>query len=302
MLVLGLGMVAHGAGPVGNALSLPHPVGAGRGSRHRVARAGSGEPGGGWPGSPQAGTLRAMTPSASLALVTGGAVRVGRALSLGLSEAGYDVVVNYRSSGGPAQEIQDRIRERGRRCTLVRGDLADPADVEAVASAVRADHDRLDLLVNSAASFHDTPILDVDADEWDRILSVNTRAPHLLVRSCADLLRAAGGAVVNIADHMGIKPWVRYGAHSVSKAALLHLTRIQARALAPEVRVNAVAPGLVLPPEEISDEALQREIDATLVKRAGSPQDVLEAVVYLARASFVTGQMLVVDGGGTTLG
>jgi NAD(P)-dependent dehydrogenase (short-subunit alcohol dehydrogenase family) len=107
--------------------------------------------------------------------------------------------------------------------------------------------------------------------------------------------------VVNIADHMGTKPWVRYGAHSVSKAALIHLTRIQARALAPGVRVNAVAPGLVLPPDDLSDEALEREIEATLVKRVGTPQDVVEAVLYLIRAPYVTGQLLAVDGGGTLL-
>lgn len=237
-----------------------------------------------------------------VALVTGGAVRLGRALSLGLAEAGYDVVVNYRSSAGPAEEVRERIRGLGRSCTLARGDLGVPAEVEGVVEAVRQAHGRLDLLVNSAASFVSTPILETGADEWDRVLDVNLRGPHLLVRGFAALLRESGGAVVNIADHMGMKPWVRYGAHSVSKAALIHLTRIQARALAPEVRVNAVAPGLVLPPEGLSEEALEKEVDATLVKRVGTPQDVVEAVLYLARASYVTGHLLVVDGGGTTLG
>ncbi len=243
-----------------------------------------------------------MTSSSPVALVTGGAVRVGRALSLGLAEAGYDLVVGYRSSAGQAEEVRARIEAAGRRCTLVRGDMASPGDIEDLAATVADVHGRLDVLVNSAASFHDTRLLEVDADEWDAILAVNTRGPHLLVRACAHLLRASRGTVVNVADHMGIKPWVRYGAHSVSKAALIHLTRIQARALAPEVRVNAVAPGLVLPPEGMPREALEQEIDATLVKRVGSPQDVVEAVLYLARAPFVTGQLLVVDGGGTTLG
>ena len=114
-------------------------------------------------------------------------------------------------------------------------------------------------------------------------------------------MRSTQGAVVNIADHMGMKPWVRYGAHSVSKAGLIHLTKIQARALSPEVRVNAVAPGLVLPPNGLSGDALQREVDATLVKKVGTPQDVVDAVLYLARAPYVTGQLLVVDGGGTVL-
>jgi NAD(P)-dependent dehydrogenase (short-subunit alcohol dehydrogenase family) len=242
-----------------------------------------------------------MNKTNSTALVTGGAVRLGRALSLGLADAGFDVVVNFRSSAGPAEEVRDRITALGRRCTLIQADMADPDDVRTLVGEVERAHGRLDLLVNSAASFHSTAILDVDAEEWDEILAVNTRGPHLLVREAAPLLRAAGGAVVNIADHMGTKPWVRYGAHSVSKAALIHLTRIQARALAPEVRVNAVAPGLVLPPEGISRAALEKEIEATLVKRVGTPQDVVEAVLYLARASYVTGQILAVDGGGTTL-
>lgn len=249
--------------------------------------------------SSQAGPRPA--PPAPVALVTGGGVRVGRAISLGLAEAGYDLVVNYRSSAGPAREVAEEVRELGRRCELVQGDLGQPGTAPALAHGVRDAFGRLDLLVNSAANFHSTDILDTDAGEWDAVLDVNLRGPHLLVRACADLLRASGGAVVNIADHMGMKPWVRYGAHSVSKAALIHLTRIQARALAPECRVNAIAPGLVLPPEGIPDEALQREIDATLVKRVGSPQDVVEAVLYLARASYVTGQLLPVDGGGTIL-
>lgn len=235
------------------------------------------------------------------ALVTGGAVRLGRALSLGLADAGYDVIVNYRSSEGPALEVRDRIVELGRRCTVVQGDLGHPEHIQRIVETIHAEHGRLDLLVNSAASFHSTAILDVAAEEWDEILAVNTRGPHLLVREAAELLRSAAGAVVNIADHMGLEPWVRYGAHSVSKAALIHLTRIQARALAPEVRVNAVAPGLVLPPEGLSEGALEREIDATLVKRVGTPDDIVEAVLYLARASYVTGQILSVDGGGTPL-
>lgn len=228
-------------------------------------------------------------------------MRVGRAISLALAEAGYDLVVHYHASSGPAGEVRERVESLGRRCVLIQGDLAGPESAEELAAAVKEAYGRLDLLVNSAANFRSTSLLDVDALEWDSVLDLNLRAPHLLVRACAGLLRAAGGSVVNIADHMGMKPWVRYGHHSVSKAALIHLTRIQARALAPEVRVNAVAPGLVLPPDDLSDGALAREVDATLVKRVGTPQDVAEAVLYLARAAFVTGHLLVVDGGGTLL-
>ncbi|UCC24716.1 MAG: SDR family oxidoreductase [Gemmatimonadales bacterium] len=242
-----------------------------------------------------------MPDTSPVALVTGGAIRVGRAISLGLGEAGYDVLVHYRSSSGPAEEVRERLRGMGRRCVLASADLGAPDEVAGLARTLENEFSRLDLLVNSAASFESTHILDTDAEEWNAILDVNTRAPHLLVRALEPMLRRSGGSVVNIADHMGLRPWVRYGAHSVSKAALIHLSRIQARALAPEVRVNAVAPGLVLPPDHLSEEALREEVEATLLKRAGTPQDVVEAVLYLARASFVTGQLLVVDGGGTTL-
>lgn len=242
-----------------------------------------------------------MTNVHPVALVTGGAVRVGRVISLALAEAGYDLLVHYHSSAGPAEEVRDRVEALGRRCLIHGADLSDPDSPERLAEAVRDEFGRLDLLVNSAANFRSHHILDVDAEEWDRALDVNLRAPHLLTRAASGMLRTARGAVVNIADHMGLKPWVRYGHHSVSKAALVHLTRIQARALAPEVRVNAVAPGLVLPPEGLSPEALEREVDATLLKRKGTPEDVAEAVLYLARASYVTGHLLVVDGGGTLL-
>lgn len=235
------------------------------------------------------------------ALVTGGAVRLGRAISLALADAGFDLVVHYNASEGPAQEVRAQVEALGRRCVLAGGDLARPEAADALAGVVQDSFGRLDLLVNSAANFRSTHILEVDAEEWDRVLDVNLRGPHLLVRALEAVLRATGGAVVNIADHMGMKPWVRYGHHSVSKAALIHLTRIQARALAPQVRVNAVAPGLVLPPEGLSAEALDREVDATLLKRVGTPEDVARAVLFLARASYVTGQLLVVDGGGTLM-
>lgn len=243
-----------------------------------------------------------MSNPTPVALVTGGAIRVGRAISLGLADAGYDLVVHYRSSAGPAEEVRGRVEALGRRCILASADLGDPDQVAGLAAVADAEFGRLDLLVNSAASFHSTHILDTDAEEWSSVLDVNVRGPHLLLRALAPLLRRSRGNVVNIADHMGVKPWVRYGAHSVSKAALIHLSRIQARAMAPDVRVNAVAPGLVLPPQGLTGEDLEAEIGATLLKRSGTPEDVVEAVLYLSRASFVTGQLLVVDGGGTILG
>jgi len=235
----------------------------------------------------------------SVALVTGAAVRVGRAIALGLADAGYDIVVNYHFSEGPAREVADLVEARGRDALIVQGDVSNPDDVTHLGEAVRSRFGRLDLLVNSASSFHSTSLLDIDSDEWDRVMEVNLKGPHLVVRECADLLRTARGAVVNIADHMGLEPWVRYAHHSVSKAALVHLTRIQAKALAPEVRVNAIAPGLVLAPEGLSAEELASEVDLTALKVAGSPDDVIGTVLFLASSAYITGQLIVVDGGRT---
>lgn len=238
-----------------------------------------------------------VAESQRVALVTGGAVRVGRALSLGLAAAGYDIAVNYRSSAGPAEEVAERVREMGRRCVLVPGDLADPKAAPALAAQVKDSYGRLDLLVNNAATFDTRPLLEVDAEAWDAVMDVNVRGPHLLVRALAPLLEASRGSVVNIVDLSAFQAWTEYPHHAVSKAALAHLTRIQARVLAPQVRVNAVAPGAVLPPDDYAPERMEALRAQTPLQTLGSPDDVLGAVLFLADAPFVTGQILAVDGG-----
>ena len=232
-----------------------------------------------------------------VALVTGGAVRVGRALSLGLAAAGYHLVVTYRSSADEAREVAREVRAGGRGCELVHADLSEPSAALMVAEAAERTFGRLDLLVNSAASFDAAPLLEVDAARWDAVMSLNVRAPHLLVRAAADLLRRARGCVVNVADLSAFQPWLARPHHAVSKAALVHLTKVQARALAPDVRVNAVAPGAVLPPDDLDEEARRSLAAATPLGRLGTPEDVVQAVLYLARAELVTGEVLVVDGG-----
>jgi pteridine reductase len=232
-----------------------------------------------------------------VALVTGGAVRVGRALALGLAEAGYDVAVHYHSSDAAARDVERRVSELGRQCTLIAGDLGEPDGVERVARAVRERCGRLDLLVNSASSFEEADLLEVDAKQWDRVMNVNLRGPFLLVRATAALLREARGTVVNLLDLSALEPWIHHPHHSVSKAALLHLTRILARVLAPEVRVNAVALGTVLPPETLDPSVKSRERRHTPLQRLGSPDDALKAVLFLAASPFVTGEVIVVDGG-----
>lgn len=232
-----------------------------------------------------------------VALVTGGAVRLGRAIALGLAEQGYDLAITYRSSADDAREVERLVGASGRRCTPIHADLGEAASAEHVVAAVRTAFGRLDLLVNSAASFEARPLLEVDAAAWDEVMALNVRAPHLLVRAAAPMLREARGNVVNLTDLAAFQPWTERPHHAVSKAALAHLTRVQARTLAPEVRVNAVAPGAVLPPDDLSEERRRALAAVTPLQRLGTPQDVVDAVLFLAGAPFVTGQILVVDGG-----
>jgi pteridine reductase len=232
-----------------------------------------------------------------VALVTGGAVRVGRAISLGLATAGYDVLITYRSSEDAAGSVRSEVSEMGRQCETVQVDLADPASADTVVDSVREAFGRLDLLVNSAATFDARPLLEVDAEHWDATMAVNVRAPHLLVRAAASLLTEARGNVINIADLAAFQAWTDRPHHAVSKAALVHLTKIQARALAPNVRVNAIAPGSVLRPEGWSEDRWQEIARRAPLARPGTPQDVVDAILYLATAPFVTGQVLTIDGG-----
>lgn len=235
--------------------------------------------------------------SQRVALVTGGAVRVGRSISLALADAGYDLAVHFRGSEAQARELAEHVRGLGRRCALVQGDLMDPAVPETIVASVREALGRLDLLVNNAAGFDSRPLLDVDSEAWDDIMALNARAPHLLVRAAASLLTESSGCVVNIADLSAYQPWTEHPIHAVSKAALAHLTRVQARALAPAVRVNGLAPGAVLPPDDYPPERLETLRVRTPLQRLGTPEDVAKAVVFLANADFITGQVIAVDGG-----
>ncbi|MEJ2502562.1 MAG: SDR family oxidoreductase [Gemmatimonadota bacterium] len=156
---------------------------------------------------------------------------------------------------------------------------------------------RLDLLVNNAALVESGSFLVITADDWDRVMAVNVRAPFLLLQATAPHLAASKGVAVNIADVSGLRPWPAFPHHSVSKAALIHLTKLAARALAPDVRVGCVVPGTVLPPETYTEDQLRESTARTVLGRTGSPDDVVEALLFLVRSEFATGSVVVVDGG-----
>jgi pteridine reductase len=230
-----------------------------------------------------------------VALVTGGARRVGRAFALGLAGAGADVLVNYHSSEHEARETVAAIETLGRRAIAVQADVASSDGVRALVDAAQRGFGRLDILVNSASLFERTPVPEISEADWDRVLGVNLRGPFFLSQAAAPLLaRDGGGIITNIVDLSALQPWPGYAHHAVSKAGLLHLTRVLARALAPAVRVNSIAPGTVLAPADDSGEdGSERRVTA----RQGLPDDVVAALLYLVRSDFVTGENLVVDGG-----
>ena len=232
------------------------------------------------------------------ALVTGGGVRVGRAISLALAAAGADVGIHYRSSHSEAESAAERIREAGRRANVVQGDLARPDDCRRVVRDSIAALGSLDFLVHSAANFLRAPLEETDETLWDSAMDVNCRAGFLLAREAAPALRARGGRIVLVSDFLAESPERNYFAHSVSKAAVEGLVRALAVALAPDVAVNGVAPGTVLPPEGTSAEEVERLARRLPAKRIGSAEDVAATVVFLcAGPAFLTGQVIRVDGG-----
>lgn len=235
-----------------------------------------------------------MEISGKTALVTGGAHRVGRAISLALAHAGANVVVNYHASADEAAETVVEIGRLQRQALAVRADVANAADIDRLIEQTEQHFGALDIVVNSAALFERKPVLEITEAEWDRVLGVNLKGPFLLSQRAAPLLRRNGGVIINILDLSAVQPWPSFAHHAVSKAGLLHLTQVLARALAPEIRVNAISPGTVLPPEsEEGEEGSERRA----VKRSGKPSDVTDALLYLVRADFVTGENIVVDGG-----
>jgi len=236
-----------------------------------------------------------------VALVTGGAHRLGAAIARALHEQGMKLVIHYHASEAAAHQLQKDLQaKRPDSVMLVRGDLRNDDKLyrNLIFETVES-FDRLDVLVNNAARFYETPIGSVSEEQWDDIMSTNLRAPFFLAQAAAPHLKKTGGCVVNISDLYADRPLSNYPLYCMSKAGLAMMTRSLARELAPEVRVNAVAPGAVLWPEKGLDEmSKQRIISRTLLKRSGQPEDIAGAVLYLVRdAVYTTGQVLSVDGG-----
>lgn len=233
-----------------------------------------------------------------VALVTGGAHRVGKAITMMLAQAGAHVVVNYYSSSRAADETVAEAQALGVRALSVQCDVADWAQVRRMADTILEEFGGVDIIVNSASLFEKTPFPTDDISAWQRVTGISIDGPfyvcNVLVPS---MLARGGGSIVNIVDLSAWEPWPNFAAHGASKAALLAFTKQLALELAPTIRANAVAPGPVLPPPNYDEERAAQTATGTLLKRWGTPEDVAFAVRYLIEAEYVTADVVTVDGG-----
>jgi NAD(P)-dependent dehydrogenase (short-subunit alcohol dehydrogenase family) len=230
------------------------------------------------------------------ALVTGAAKRIGRSLALALANEGADVAITYRSSEAEAQATVAAIRESGVRAMAVYCDLGDPACVRSAVEATIGKLGKIDLLVNNAGMFETTPLESIALEQWDAMLNTNTRGPFLMAQAAHAELKRRQGRIVNIGSLGGLHPWATHGHYCVSKAAVHMLTKTMAKAWAPEISVNCVAPGMIVNGEV--DPNYEHFAEKTPMRRNGTPEDVAAAVLFFATGPrFITGQVLSVDGG-----
>jgi len=229
-------------------------------------------------------------------LVTGAGKRLGRAVALRLAEEGADVVVHYNSSAAGAEAVRREIEAMGRRAVALQAELRSVDGIRKLFDQAGKEFGRLDVLVNSAANFLPGSVISTTEEIWDASLNTNLKAGFFCAQAAAPLLRRTKGVIVNFADAGGLLGWPGYIPHSISKAGVVMLTKVLAKALAPEVRVNAIAPGTITmpgdPPEWEAD-----FVKLAPLRRTGTPKDIADAVSYIVQADFLTGHTLVLDGG-----
>jgi len=238
-----------------------------------------------------------LSLTGKVGLVTGAAKRIGRSVALRLASEGADVVVNYRTSESEAAEVVAQITAMGRRAVAVQADVAKRMDVLAMVAAVEKEFGRLDILVNNVGMFFPAKFEELTEEQWDRILNANLKSQFLCCQAATPMLRRSGqGRIVNFASLGGLLAWPAYTHYCVSKAGVIMLTRCLARALAPEITVNAIAPGTISfagDAPELAEDFIRR----APLQRTGTAKDIDDAVVFLAQSAFVTGQVIVIDGG-----
>jgi 3-oxoacyl-[acyl-carrier protein] reductase/pteridine reductase len=241
--------------------------------------------------------MSSLALSGKSALVTGGARRIGRAIALSLAQAGADVTITYRSSASDAEETIQQMRNLGRKAQALACDVRSETEVREVVSKTAAFHGRIDLLINNAAIYEAAPLDQMTVEQWDRMFETNTRGPFLFAREALPHLRAVSGRIVNLGSLGGLNAWPTHGHYCASKSAVHMLTQVMAKAWAPSIAVNCVAPGWI-DQNDKGEEMAAHYAAKTPMRRNGTAEDIAEAVLFFAaQASFVTGQILTVDGG-----
>ncbi len=240
-----------------------------------------------------------MNLHGATALVTGGAHRVGKAIALALAHEGARVIITFNTSAEKAQATVVEINRSGGQARAFQCDQRDLVAIDRLFDQLRAEFDQIDLLVNSAAIMEQQAVLDITPDDWARVMETNLRGPFFMAQAAAKWMAARGnhGSIVNIADMSALYPWPNYLTHTLSKTGMVAMTKALALALAPNVRVNAIAPGTVLKPKDWDEMRWQKLVTALPLQHAGMPEDVGEAVLFCARSEFMTGQVLALDGG-----
>jgi NAD(P)-dependent dehydrogenase (short-subunit alcohol dehydrogenase family) len=230
------------------------------------------------------------------ALVTGAAKRIGRSIALTLAEAGANVAITYLASQPDAEAAILSLAEFDVEALAIRSDLRDPESISQTVASVIEELGQLDLLVNNAGVFESAVLEDISVEQWDAMFATNTRAPFLMAKAAYPYLRASMGRIINIGSLGGSHPWATHGHYCTSKAALHMLSQTMAKAWAPHISVNCIAPGMIVQGEV--DEAYERFAHKTPMQRNGSADDVAAAALFFATApTFITGQLLTVDGG-----
>ena len=239
-----------------------------------------------------------MEIDGKVAIVTGGAVRLGKALALALAEHGARVVIHYGSSAAPAQATVRQIQAMGSDALAIQADLSQPGQTPSIVERAATHFGQVDILVNSAAIFEPGTWDDTTEANWDRHFAINLKSPFFLSQAFAvHVGRGRAGHIVNIADWRGVRPGTGHVAYTLTKAALIAMTKSLAQALAPNIQVNAIAPGMILPPPGQDQAYLERWAHKIPAQRVGSPEEVARALIFLLRSDFVTGDLIFVTGG-----
>lgn len=230
------------------------------------------------------------------ALVTGSAHRVGRAIAMALASEGVNLAIHYYRSTQPAAEAVEQARSFGVKALAIQADLRSFSAIETMFTTLDQAFPHLDILINSAAIMERSDFLSATPETWDRSLDLNLKAPFFCSQQAAQRMQD-GGAIVNISDIIGLRPWPGFPIHAISKAGIEMLTKAAALELAPKIRVNAIAPGPVLKPDDMPSERWQQIASPSPLGKPGQPEDVARAAIYLLQNDYVTGETLVVDGG-----